>query len=702
MQCLPPERPGEMPVQSLTRFDRSTRRRPTRGLAWLRLACRRCLVFAGAGVIAGIVINEMRLVLEVGGLTPLEIVVLVLFATNTVWISLPTITALVGLLRLMGRRQRATGDGRLSTRTALVMPLYNEDPARAGASLDGMAEEILDQREGRSFDFFILSDTTDGDLALAEEEMFAALRDRLAGRMVVYYRRRVRNIAHKSGNIAEFCARWGEAYDHLIVLDADSLMDGATIVELARRMERQPEVGLMQTVPRLHEGATPIAQLQQFAASVYGPVLAAGLAWWTGNEGNYWGHNAIIRCRAFMEAAGLPKLPGQPPLGGYILSHDFVEAALLRRAGWAVTIADDLQGSYESSPSTLIDLSIRDRRWCQGNLQHARVLTARGLHWVSRLHLLTGMMTFISSPFWLLFIIATLALGVQDLFAKPEYFTRTYTLFPLWPHIDPVRALRLFVVVLAILLAPKALGLLRFVCSWRRLRGSGWLLPMSLLVELLLSALIAPVMMLIHCGFVAAVLRGSDSGWKPQRRGDSGLPWSEVAYRHRWHVVVGVGLVIAARSISWQMLAWLGPAVAGMLLAIPVSFATGSGMVGGWFAKLGLLRTPLDADPPPVRRRMEEALSFYRSVTERAPDLAAVVTDGERLRRHLAMLDQIPARFDDPVDVLAATADLKVRAAHTIDEAVARMTAQERAFVQSAPDLLLQLAGLPKGGSPEA
>lgn len=670
-------------------------------MAWFGAAARRWLVLGAAVVLAGLAINEMRLVLEVGGLTPLEIVVLVLFAINTAWISLPTTTALVGLLRLMLRRRRApAGDGKdLSTRTALVMPLYNEDPARAGAALEAIAAELHEQQALGSFDLFVLSDTTDGDVALAEEEVITVLRERLAGQTAVYYRRRVRNVAHKSGNIAEFCTRWGHGYDHFIVLDADSLMDGATIVELVRRMERDPGLGLLQTVPRLGEGTTPIAQLQQFAASVYGPVLAAGLAWWTGSEGNYWGHNAIIRCRAFMESAGLPKLPGQPPLGGYILSHDFVEAALLRRAGWSVTIADDLQGSYESSPSTLIDLSIRDRRWCQGNLQHARVLTAKGLHWVSRLHLLTGMMTFLSSPLWLLFIVATLALGVQDQFAKPEYFTRSYSLFPLWPHIDPVRALRLFVAVLGILVTPKLLGLLHFVFSARRLRGSGWLLPFSVACELFLSALVAPVMMLIHCGFVADILRGSDSGWKPQRRGNQGPAWSEVVYRHRWHLLAGVVLVIAARSISWQMLAWLAPAVAGMLLAMPLSFATGAPRVGRWFSRCGLLRTPLEAQPPRVRRRMHEVLPGYRAVAAQAPDLAAVVADGEKLRRHLAMLDQVSKPFLDPVDALAATADLKVRAAQTVEEAVARLTAQERAFVQSAPDLLLQLAGLPKAPS---
>jgi membrane glycosyltransferase len=696
LRCLPAERPGDMPEQSLRIFDRKSRPRASGCLSWLGTALRRWLVFGGALLIAGFAVYEMFLVLKIGGLTPLEIVVLALFAVNTVWISLPTVTALVGLLRLLLRRKPQADRTPLATRTALLMPLYNEDPARAGAALDAMARELLEHGEAHSFDVFILSDTTDGNIALAEEETFAALRQRLGAIVAIYYRRRIRNIAHKAGNVAEFCTRWGRAYDHFLVLDADSLMDGATIVELAHRMEKDPRAGLIQTVPRIHEGMTPIAQAQQFAASVYGPVLAAGLAWWTGAEGTYWGHNAIIRCDAFMQSAGLPRLPGAPPLGGYILSHDFVEAALLRRAGWKVVIADDLQGSYEASPSTLVDLSLRDRRWCQGNLQHARLLWTKGLHWVSRFHLLTGMFTFLSSPFWLLFIVATLALAVQNLFATPEYFSSSYTLFPLWPHLDPLRALRLFYLTLGILAVPKAFGLLYFVASPRRLRAAGPLFPFSIALELALSALVAPILMLMHCGFVMAVLGGGDSGWKPQRRGDRGLPWSTIAYRHRWHVAAGIVLTMVARTVSLKMLEWLLPAVAGLVMAIPLSIASGSAAAGHWLSKLGLLRSPLEAEPPPVRRKMDEVLPFYRAKVEQAPDLSAIVVDGNKLRRHLSMVDQVPKRFGEPIDVLEATADLKVRAAHTVEEAVSQMTAEERAFVQSAPDLLLQLAGLPR------
>ena len=643
---LPPELPGTMPTQSFSAdVDKATRHVPIHPERRFGPAMRRAFVFGGAALISGIAINEMRLVLNVGGLTILEIVVLVLFALNTIWISLSVPMAIAGFVRLLFRRSRTAEAGPLTSRTALLMPLYNEEPARAAAALDAMISDLVERGAAGNFDLFILSDTTDGDIALAEEEAVWALRRRLSEGPSIYYRRRERNTAHKSGNIREFCERWGRAYDHFLVLDADSLMEGATIIELVRRMENDPDAGLIQTVPRLHGGTTLVARLQQFASRVYGPVLASGLAWWTGREGNFWGHNAVIRTRAFMESCGLPELPGRPPLGGPILSHDFVEAALLRRAGWSVRIADDLHGSYEACPATLVDLAIRDRRWCQGNLQHARVLGAKGLHWVSRFHLVSGIFSFVSSPIWLLFLVAALGLGVQNEFARPEYFTRSFSLFPVWPHLDPVRALRTFVISLAILGAPKVLGVLAFAGSGKRLRAAGGVLfPLSVALEWALSALLAPILMLIHCGLVASILAGRDSGWKPHRRGDQSLPWTEVAYRHRWHVVMGAVLVVVGYSISWQMAAWLSPAALGMMAAVPLSLLTGSPRVGRWPRRLRLLGTPEEIEPAAIARTMDGRYPIYRDVVAHAPDLVAIAADNEKLQRHLALTDRNPAR----------------------------------------------------------
>jgi membrane glycosyltransferase len=693
---MPPEAPRAMPSQPLWGFDETSRRAPlgsrARSPRWPRL-----LVLGAAAALAALGVEELWLALSVGRLTPLAVAVLVLFAINFAWISLPFVVSVVGFVRVVGRRRgEPASPAALSSRTALLMPTFNEDPGRVAAALEAMARDVVAQGAGRSFDFFLLSDSTDGDVALAEEEAVRTLRRRLKGSVRVYYRRRAENTAHKPGNIRDFCERWGGAYDHLLIMDADSLMDGATLVRLARRMEDDPNAGLIQTLPRLHRGTTLLGRAQQFAGRVYGLPLGEGLAWWAGSEATYWGHNAIVRTEAFMACAGLPALPGDPPFGGFIRSHDFVEAALLRRCGWSVSIAPELEGSYEEGPSSLLDQAIRDRRWCQGNLQHARVLTAKGLHWVSRLHLFAGMMSYLAAPFWLLFVLSALALGVQYEFARQQYFTQVPSLFPLWPRVDPARAVQLFALTMAVLFGPKVLGLLSVVMSPRRLREYGGLLRLSLgfLVEVLVSALVAPVFALIHCGLVADVLRGRDSGWRAQRRQGAILPWPVALRSHRWHALAGVALALTAYAISWQMLAWLTPAVAGMLLAAPLSKLVSSAFVGRQVQRLSLLRTPEESRVPAISRAAEDAVPLYRDALARAPGLASVVGDPALLERHLALTDLPPRGARRTIDVVEAVAEKKIEVARSLEEAIAMLTPEERGRVQALPPLLTRLSAL--------
>ena len=327
-----------------------------------------------------------------------------------------------------------------------------------------------------------------------------------------------------------------------------------------------------------------------------------------------------------------------------------------------------------------------------------RVLGREGLHWVSRLHLITGIMSYLASPLWLLFVLAALALGVQYEFARQEYFLHTPTLFPLWPRIDLVRTMRLFGITLGILLGPKLLGLLSVAVIPRRLRER-WnllLLPLSFLLEVVVSALVAPILMLVHCGLVADVLRGRDSGWRPQRREGFVLPWSQVLYRHRWHVIAGVALALIAYGISWQMLAWLSPAVAGMVLAAPLSKLTGSAGVGRRVKRLGLLQTPEETQVPAIARAVEAALPLYRDAIARAPDLVHVAGNSTLLERHLALTDRTPARPSGEVDTVEAAAEKKIRDAHRREEAIARLTPQEQARVQALPALLRLLARFPQ------
>jgi membrane glycosyltransferase len=217
----------------------------------------------------------------------------------------------------------------------------------------------------------------------------------------------------------------------MIVLDADSLIDAPTLLRLVQVMQADPTLGILADRSAAHRSANIFRSPAAIRRLRVRPGHHARL--WPpgpGDSGNYWGHNAIIRMRAFAENCGLPTLKGRKPFGGHVLSHDFVEAALMRRGGWKVRMATDCGGSWEESPPSLIDVAIRDRRWAQGNLQHMKIIGAAGLTFTSRLHLGIGIMSYLSSPLWLLMLGIGFALAVQSHLIRPEYFSHDFQLFP--------------------------------------------------------------------------------------------------------------------------------------------------------------------------------------------------------------------------------------------------------------------------------
>jgi hypothetical protein len=319
-------------------------------------------------------------VFHTDGLSPMELLLLLLYTILFSWICMSFWTAFMGFFVILFGRDRwaisrqpaAPPDPAAPPpRTAILMPIYNEDSERVFAGLRAIHRSLADTGQLDGFDFFILSDTRDPDVWVEEELRWQDMVRALDGKGRIFYRNRPENTSRKSGNLEDFCTRWGGHYRYMIVLDADSIMKGETLVEMVRLMERHPGVALIQTPPVPVNRESLFARILQFASSIYGRMFTAGLNYWQLGESNYWGHNAIIRVQPFLDHCGLPKLPGREPFGGEILSHDFVEAALLRRAGWEVWLAYDLEGSYEEIPPTLIDYAKRDRRWCQGNLQHS-------------------------------------------------------------------------------------------------------------------------------------------------------------------------------------------------------------------------------------------------------------------------------------------------------------------------------------------
>ena len=469
---MPSFAPLAMPAQSFRRFSRRDRRAPAAPRLARPPILTRIAVFGGAMALTAYGAYQMFKVVSIGPITPLEGVIAALFVITFSWITLSFTSSIVGFVWLLAHRSPREPPPTLRERTAVVMPIYNEAPSRVFGAMQAIFEDVERTGQADAFDFFFVSDTTDPNVWIAEERAFLAMRARLP-QARLYYRRRRKNLGRKAGNIADFVTHWGGQYPHMVVLDADSLMTGEAIVGLAAAMEADPDAGIIQSLPLIVNRNTMFARLQQFAARITGPVIAAGLSAWMGHQGNYWGHNAIIRTRAFADHCGLPDLPGKPPFGGHILSHDFVEAGLMLRAGYTVYMLPGLGGSYEESPPSLIDLAARDRRWCQGNLQHARIIGARGFTMATRQHLANGIMGYLASPLWMAQLLVGIVLVLQSHYIRPEYFTKEFSLFPAWPRFDYERALLLFALTIGILLAPKFLGLAIALMEPKTRRGSG-------------------------------------------------------------------------------------------------------------------------------------------------------------------------------------------------------------------------------------
>ena len=606
------ESPLPMPGQSLREGRLAPQRPPTspRGIGWRRL-----LVIGGTAALTAVATMGMLQVLRVGGLSVLDLVLLVLFVALFAWIALSSVSAAAGFVLMLGRDRLPLGierDGplpRLATRTALLMPTYHEDPARIMAGLQAVYESIAATGQLEAFDFFVLSDSRREDVAAAELEQFRALLARTGGEGRLFYRRRADNSGRKAGNIAEWVQRFGGAYPQMLILDADSVMSGATLVRLASAVERHPGVGLVQTLPRVVNGQTLFARMQQFGGHVYGPVIARGVTWWHGSEGNYWGHNAMLRTRAFADHAGLPELAGRKPFGGHILSHDFVEAALMRRGGWAIHLVPQLDGSYEEGPPSLTDLLVRDRRWCQGNLQHGKVVGSAGLHWISRTHMLVGIGHYFTAPMWAMLMLVGLAIPlyssdlVWDGFQLPGFSPLRY-----WAARDAERVAWLFAATMGVLFAPKVFGYIATVLDPQARRGAGGGLRAfaGVLIESLLAALMAPIVMYRQSRGVAEVLAGRDSGWEAQRRDDGSVPFSSLVQGYAGLSLFGLFMGALAWAVSPGLALWMAPVVVGMVLAIPTVWISSARTPGRWLRRHRSRCIPEELDPPPVLRRAAE------------------------------------------------------------------------------------------------
>lgn len=571
----------------------------------------------------------MAYLLPQQGSTGLELLIVMVFTVLFIWISMGFWTAVVGFVILIRRMSHPKMPDEHTTcpsesgplpRTAILMPVCNEDPHRVFAGIGAVYQSLEKSGVLPYFDFFILSDTNDPDTWIEEEWCWYKLCHVLNAGERIFYRRRRINIKRKSGNIADFCRRWGRSYRYMIVLDADSIMTGSTLVHMVEIMERNATLGILQTVPKGIGRDSLFARLQQFSNNIYGPIFAAGLHFWQLGDAHFWGHNAIIRVEPFMKHCGLPRLSGKPPLGGEILSHDFVEAALMRRAGWGVWLAYNLEGSYEEMPPALLDELKRDRRWCQGNLQHLRLFFTKGLCPAHRAMFLNGAMAYLSALFWFSFLVLSTAEALQHALVNPVYFTEVKSLFPAWPVWHPERSVVLLVATITVLFLPRVLAILLILLKGGRSRlfGGAFSLLLSMLIEIIFSALFAPTRMVFHCKFVILTLLGRKVSWGTQSRVDKGTSWREALTVHWTATVLGLvwGMVtfVVSRTYFW----WITPVLAGLVLSIPLSVWSSRPEAGRGFRKRGILLIPEELEVPQeliwIKRNREQLYALDQSL----------------------------------------------------------------------------------------
>ncbi len=576
----PPRAPRRMDVRPLD--GARTPERPNRSAGRLLLAAliRRTAIFGlGLATVALLAWFLAGLLAADGNFTWLETAATAAFVLClapvgvSFWIALAGFACLAIGAPRPGLRTPATPPS-LPSRTALVLTLYNDDPAERFASLEGMMRGLAALPPGPDlYEVFVLSDTRSAEKAAIEAEYAARLQRTVAG-IPLWYRHRERNTGHKSGNIAEFCRAWGGRYDHMLVLDADSVMGPETIRRMVGLMEANPDAGLVQAPVRARPAETGFGALQGYAMSVYGPVFEHGMSFLNLGDGNYYGHNAIIRMEAFAGDACLPELSGHAPRGGLVLSHDFVEAAFLRRAGWRVWMAPELDDSYEECPPNLIAFATRDRRWCQGNLQHLRILGARGLHPMSRFHLGWGALAYLGAALWLLFLLLGAGVIAERELVVHNYFDANRRLFPIWPVFDLEQATLLLIATLALLLLPRALAVLHHLAVTR-----AWMSPLrtgavlgAFAVEVIHSTLTAPVLMVCHVRFVVAFALGRSVSWSPRQGEDGALPIGTCLSVFGVHSAVGLAVAAAVWLAAPQLLGWTAPIWVSLALAPAVAW----------------------------------------------------------------------------------------------------------------------------------
>jgi len=558
---------------------------------------RRLLALALNLATVGGLIVAMGTVLATSGWTIPEVGMLIAFAVTLPWLSLGFWNAIIGFTIARFASDPAAyvtpawRDARRPTPTvvptALAMAIRNEDPAQAIARLEAMQRDLDGAGVKEWFAFHVLSDSSDPKICEKEKRLVNSWKARAASPSRIHYRRRSQNTGFKAGNIHDFCLRYGDQYDLFIPLDADSLMSAEAILRLVRCMQAHPEIGILQGLVVGAPTVSLFARVFQFGMRHGMRSYTLGSAWWQGDCGPYWGHNAAIRMKPFREHCRVPVIRGKPPLGGPVLSHDQVEAVLMRRAGYEVRVVAEDDESFEENPPSLPDFIKRDLRWCQGNMQYINLLGMPGLHGLGRVQLLLAILMYAGGAGWMLFMLFGLMQAFMPVGSEPYPTTL---------------GLALFVGVVGMSLMPKVVGVLDTMVSDRRraLYGGARAVLTGSFVELLFAAVLAPVASLAVAIFIAGLAFGRRISWDAQHRVGHEVKWSEAATKLWPHVMLGLLTVVI---LTWQApgaLPWAMPLLVAFFMSIPFAVITSSPRLGRAVRRLGLNRTPEEIRPPSV------------------------------------------------------------------------------------------------------
>ncbi|MFM9922268.1 glucans biosynthesis glucosyltransferase MdoH [Variovorax sp. H27-G14] len=572
---------------------------------WQRAAAQRRLAFMLLTVLSTVIASTLF-----AGVQPdydnvwLEYGQIGLYGLLSGWVVTGFVTALMGFYvsvrgdkHALSVKQVANHPMNPEARTAIIMPICNEDVATVFAGLRATCESVAATGHAKQFDVFVLSDSYAPATAAAERAAWEDLRAALAEspnqpQVEVYYRLRTRRTHRKAGNVADFCRRWGKDYRYMVVLDADSVMSGDCLTSMVKLMEANPTAGIIQTATQAIGHVTLHARAQQFASRVTGRLFTLGMQFWQLGESHYWGHNAIIRVEPFMKHCALAPIKGTGGMSGGIMSHDFVEAALMRRAGYNVWLVSDLVGSYEQQPPDLLAELQRDRRWCQGNLQNARLMMEPGIHPVHRAMFVTGTMAYVSAPLWLAFLTLGTALWLSGSSIGSSW------------NVLPAELAGLWVWTLCLLFLPRVLGIAAVLMRGeQRQYGGLWGLVKSSALESGLAIVQAPVRMLAHSLFVLVALTGIKLDWKSPPREAAAVPWKIAAAQLAPMTVVIAMLAVGVAMIDPSALIWLMPVGLPLLLAIPLTVLTSQIALGTTLRDRGFLLIPEESRSPAVLRR---------------------------------------------------------------------------------------------------